>query len=324
MKGMNPDQVASEIVSAWGQFNKPVGVPMDASRFDQHVSRDALTWEHAIYSGMFKDNTELKWLLKQQLVNRGYGDYPGGQIRYETDGCRMSGDMNTGLGNCLLMCGMMKAYVDEIGVHSRLINNGDDCVLIMERCDLNKVLDSYVDWFLDMGFKMTLEGDKVAERIEEIVFCQLQPVNTGVFGWTMVRQLKAVVKDAACLTPDIKGISTWMGAVGACGLALAGDIPVYGAMYQAYANVGSNEKLCGRRSKVRDGHAAFRNTGMALASRGMNRSANGSVSDDARASFYFAFGIEPTLQRLIEARYSNIELAENASGYSLHDLLPRE
>jgi len=322
MKGMTPDQVAGAIVTAWRGFKAPVGIGLDASRFDQHVSREALEWEHGIYARRFVDNGELRWLLKQQLENVGYGDYPGGQIRYKTDGCRMSGDMNTGLGNCLLMCCMMKAYIDEIGITGRLINNGDDCVLIVEQEDLQKVMDTYKQWFLEMGFKMTLEGDGIATRLEQIVFCQLQPVFTGEHGWTMVRQLKAVVKDAACLTPDLKGIPTWMGAVGECGLALAGDIPVYGAIYSAYARMGVVNKSDGRHQRVTNGHAAFRNTGMALASRGMNRGAN-PVTDEARASFYFAFGVEPRLQREFEERYNSMNPGKGA-GFSLHNLLPRD
>jgi len=273
---------------------------------------------------MFEDNSELKWLLKQQLDNVGYGDYPGGQIQYTTEGCRMSGDMNTGLGNCLLMCTMMYQYCKDIGVKARLINNGDDCVLIVEEEDLPKVMASYGDWFLKMGFKMTLEGDDIATAIEQVVFCQLQPVFTGEHGWTMVRQLKAIIKDAACLTPDIKGISTWMGAVGECGLALAGDIPVYGAVYRAYARMGDTSRADGRHQRVTIGHNAFRNTGMALASRGMNRAANGGPTPQARCSFYFAFGVEPDLQVAIEARFDNLERGKDVAPFSLHDLLPRD
>jgi len=326
MKGMNPNEVAGAIVTAWRSFAKPVGIGLDASRFDQHVSRDALKWEHEIYSRCFKDNAELRWLLKQQLENVGYGDYPGGQLRYKTCGCRMSGDMNTGLGNCLLMCCMMKAYVDSLGVTARLINNGDDCVLIVEEADLVRVMDSYKQWFLDMGFKMTLEGDGIAYIPEQITFCQLQLVFTGEHGWTMVRQLKAVVKDAACLTPDLSGVPTWMGAVGECGLALAGDIPVYGAIYQAYKRMGDSNRRDGKLQRVTIGHNAFRNTGMALASKGMSRGSNGVPTDEARASFYLAFGIEPALQRCLEHRFESITMVSSPTieGFALHNLLPRD
>jgi hypothetical protein len=310
MKGYNPDQVATHIATAWNSFNNPVGIPLDASRFDQHCSVDAIKWEHAQYRHLFPGDTELAWLLKQQEHNKGYGDYPGGQIRYTTVGCRMSGDMNTGLGNCLLMVCMMHAFCSQYKVTARLINNGDDCVLLVEREDLDFVNGHCAPWFLKMGYKMKLEGN-IAHCIEQITFCQLRPVRTPT-GYTMVRDLKCIVKDAASLQPNLDGIYAWMGAVGECGLALAGDIPVYGAIYAAYARVGKTGRV--------KNHNNFRNTGMAIASRGMNRAAHGPVADITRVSFYLAFGISPSQQVYVEERYNAIELGVDAQPYMLHHL----
>ncbi len=310
MKGYNPDQVATHIANAWNSFNQPVGIPLDASRFDQHCSVDALKWEHKVYRYLFPDCPELAWLLKQQECNKGYGDYPGGQIKYQTVGCRMSGDMNTGLGNCLLMVSMMHAFCHEYNIHARLINNGDDCVLLVERSELGRVEKHCAPWFLDMGFKMKLEGD-IAYRIEQITFCQLRPVRTPT-GYTMVRDLKCIVKDAASLQPNMDGVYAWMGAVGECGMALAGDIPVYGAIYSAYTRLG-------RSGRVKN-HNNFRNTGMAIASRGMNRAAHGAVADITRVSFYLAFGVSPTQQVLIEERFNNMEYGVDPTPFKLHHL----
>ena len=310
MKGYNPDQVATHIVDAWNSFNDPVGIPLDASRFDQHCSIDALKWEHNQYKFLFPGERELCWLLKRQERNKGYGDYPGGQIKYQTVGCRMSGDMNTGLGNCLLMVCMMRAFCDHCKVNARLINNGDDCVLLVERGNLARVAKECAPWFMTMGYNMKFEGD-IAYRIEHITFCQLRPVRTPA-GYTMVRDLKSIVKDAASLQPNINGVYAWMGAVGECGLALAGDIPVYGAIYSAYCRHGSL-------GRVRN-HNNFRNTGMAIASRGMNRAANGPVADITRVSYYLAFGISPTHQVVIEKRFNELVAGSDPSPFALHHL----
>jgi len=153
--------------------------------------------------------------------------------------------------------------------------------------------------------------------LEQISFCQLRPVNTGR-GWTMVRELKAVVKDAACLCPSVDGVRAWMGAVGECGLALAGDIPVYGAMYRAYARMGRVARVTGNHN--------FRNTGMAIACKGMARHMLGDVTDCARASFFYAFGISPTLQVELEDYYNNIHLGDpqDVRPFSAHHLCHRE
>ncbi len=308
MKGMTPDQVAECMVEAWNSFTDPMAISLDASRFDQHVSADALKWEHKVYKHCFPDEDELVWLLKQQVHNVGYGEYPGGQIKYKTNGCRMSGDMNTGLGNCIIMCCMMKKYVDSLSVRARLINNGDDCVLIVEREHVDRILETYDQFFLDLGFEMGLEAEPT-DVLEKIPFCQLRLINTG-HGWTMVRELKAIVKDAACLCPAIDGVQSWMGAVGECGMALAGDIPIYGAMYSSYMRNGKSGNVTGNHN--------FRNTGMAIAMRGMARHRYGEPTDQCRVSFYRAFGISPTAQLEYERYYTSLKSGELATGFSLH------
>lgn len=70
MKGMTPAEVAKAIRDKWEQFSHPVAVGIDASRFDQHVSQDALRCEHGCYNAIF-NSKELEWLLRQQLVTNG-------------------------------------------------------------------------------------------------------------------------------------------------------------------------------------------------------------------------------------------------------------
>lgn len=98
LKGMNVQQVGGWMHKHWTSFKRPVAVGLDASRFDQHVSRAALEWEHSIYNAFFKSK-ELRQLLRMQLRNRGVARCEGKRVDYVVDGCRMSGDVNTGLGD---------------------------------------------------------------------------------------------------------------------------------------------------------------------------------------------------------------------------------
>jgi hypothetical protein len=50
-----------------------------------------------------------------------------------------------------------------------LANNGDDCVIIIEKRHLKK-LDDLPSWFLTMGFRMEVE--KPVYEFEQIEFCQ--------------------------------------------------------------------------------------------------------------------------------------------------------
>lgn len=46
MKGRDCLKTGACFYEAWSRFRNPVAIGMDASRFDQHVSAEALMWEH--------------------------------------------------------------------------------------------------------------------------------------------------------------------------------------------------------------------------------------------------------------------------------------
>lgn len=89
-------------------------------------------------------------------------------VKYSVQGTRASGDMNTSSGNCFTMVGMIHAYCVSHGLKYRLANNGDDCVLIIEKEDLPRT-QNLVNWFAGMGFTMESEGS--VSEFEHIKFC---------------------------------------------------------------------------------------------------------------------------------------------------------
>lgn len=229
MSKYNSVDQASIIVDKFSQFTKPVCIGLDASRFDQHVSKLALQFEHGFYSKIFK-SPRLNKLLSWQITNHGYARAPDGMFKYVVEGCRMSGDMNTSLGNKFLMCLMAKAYMDTKDFKLDFINNGDDCLLFCDQRNLQKISDLQ-EYFISFGFKIVLE-DPVYE-IEHIEFCQCRPLLCNNI-WRMVRNVKTcLVKDltAVSLGHDLVAYRRWIGDVANCGLAFAGDVPVLGSFY---------------------------------------------------------------------------------------------
>ncbi|APG76244.1 hypothetical protein 2 [Changjiang tombus-like virus 4] len=303
MKGYNARETAANIVAAWGQFNDPVGVLLDASRFDQHVSHSALKWEHSVYNAAYR-SVELGLLLRWQLRNYGSVTTRDGSFRYKTRGCRMSGDMNTALGNCLIMCAMVHAYLGELGLHGRLINNGDDCVVIIERQYLRRFQASISQWFLEMGFTMTCDG--VASRIEEIEFCQTRPVKTGA-GWVMCRSpFVGIAKDTLNKSPDmghpLRGYLRWAYQVGTAGGALASGVPVFQAAYAAMRRIGVK---CAKVQGFGDMSSGFEH----MASRMVLEVAP--VTTEARVSFWRAWDISPHKQELIEEYFNTLQAPDH-------------
>lgn len=299
-KGLNSSQRGHLIERKWNMFRKPVAVGLDASRFDQHVSADALRWEHSVYHGMNSD-PEFKKLLSWQIHNKGVAYVRDGKVRYKVEGCRMSGDMNTALGNCLIMSAMVYSYCDSKGIKAQLINDGDDCVVFLEQCMLARFQDGLDTWFTEMGFTMKVE-DPVF-RIEQIEFCQCRPVWTPQ-GYIMVRNIRqSLAKDSVSIKPlDSKQIfQKWCGEVGDCGLSLTGGIPVVSEFYKLLQRASGGER------SLKLGYDPVFETGMRMMAKGMNR-ASEVISDFTRVSFYYAFGIQPDVQVLWEEHYHGAKM----------------
>jgi hypothetical protein len=301
LKGYNAVESARIMKTKWDDFRNPVAVGLDASRFDQHVSLDALRWEHSIYGECFrgKHRDRLKRLLSYQEVNHCTGYVEDGTVKYSIEGTRMSGDMNTSLGNCLLMCSMIHAYSLFTGVRLRLANNGDDCVVFMEKHDLNKFMAPLSQWFLEMGFNMAVE--EPVYDFDAIEFCQTKPVFDGA-DYIMCRNPHtAIIKDSVMLKNwDTSSVYRgWLDAVGTGGLALAGQLPVFQELYSAYIRSGKRRPIPQELLPW-----SFRQL-----SEGVNRK-YGSVHPACRSSFYTAFGITPDEQECLERYYSGIRIGD--------------
>lgn len=300
IKGLNVFQSAAVLKSKWDRFKRPVAVGADAKKFDMHVEVEALEYEHGTYNEIFESEL-LATLLKWQLINFGVAYCPDGVVRFKVKGKRLSGDLNTSLGNSLLMCAMFYELTRMLGIDAELANNGDDCVLIMEEEDLELLLRCAKVYFERMGFRMTFE--KPVRVFEEVEFCQSRPVEIAG-GWAMVRNVRTCLqKDPICLVPlqNDKVYRKWLGAVGECGLATVPGCPVLQSFYRAF-------ERSGVKATKRFKHAIYRNTSMEERVAGLS-SKWVDVSDESRASFYRATGITPDYQLALEHYYDRVDLA---------------
>lgn len=307
LKGFNAERSAELLKEKWDMFQCPVAVGLDASRFDQHVSLEALRWEHQVYLNCFpqrKHRERLQRLLKLQEINHCAGFTPDGRLKYTVKGTRMSGDMNTSLGNCVLMVSMIKAYALERGINLQLANNGDDCVVFLEKSSLEKFSAGLYEWFLKLGFNMAIE--KPVFEFEGIEFCQTKPIFDGNT-WIMCRNpFSAIVKDSVMLKPyqspgEFRG---WLAAVGMGGLRLAGGLPIFQELYKCYSKYGLSKKNYDDMLSW-----SFRHSSV-----GMKRE-YGTVHPAARASMYWAFDITPDEQLCLEKYYSQLELVTELGSY---------
>lgn len=305
LKGYNARQVGSIMSRKAEKFRQPLFIGLDASRYDQHVSTPALQWEHERYLSFFHgvDREELAKLLSWQLSTKCTARCRDGRVKYRVDGMRFSGDMNTGMGNCLFMCAMVWSWCQKRGVYAQLANNGDDCVLIIEQSQLGTLdVSGMVEWFKSLGFTMKVE-DPVTD-LEKVEFCQTHPIFDGN-EWVMVRKHRhAMAKDCISIKPldSPSMFDKWRLSVSLAGMSLTGGIPVQQDFYAAMGRGAKGKPLVGDPTLE---------TGFMRLARGMDRFYT-EPTPASRYSYWLAFGVTPDEQIALERHYGSISLAWEA------------
>lgn len=289
LSGYNAHDTARLLRKKWDSFEDCVAVGLDAARFDQHVSVQALEWEHGVYDMVYNE-PRLMEVLRWQIYNRGRVRLAEATVHYTVDGRRMSGDMNTSMGNKLIMCALVWRYLRDVQVPAKLGNNGDDCVVFMRRRDYARFSAGLDAWFTRYGF--TIVAEEPVDVFEKIEFCQQRPVFDGS-RWVMTRSpIAGLAKDCTLIGVDParaeREYRRWAAGVGVAGLKAMGGVPVVQEVYAGLAGMSDG-----------GGPELDQYSGLAVAARGMDR-AFSQPTPECRASYYLAWGIEPHAQAVME------------------------
>jgi len=297
LKGMNPYDRGKVIQAHFDSFEKPCAIGIDASRFDQHVSKEALTWEHSIYQLFYPGSKHFRRLCRLQTRNKIFINMEDGSIKYSIDGTRMSGDVNTSLGNCLISCSLVHRYAEELGITVKLVNDGDDCVVFMAGKDEAVFREHLPVFFRKAGFNMVVEP--TVYELEHVEFCQAKPVFDG-HDYIMVRNPHTcIAKDSVSLRPLLNPllVKRWWAAVGLCGLSGNAGFPILDSFYRCLIRNSQGAKPLMNHD---DGSWKYKYMDYRRDTVG--------ISDYSRHSFYIAFGIDATHQCAIEEYYDNLLL----------------
>jgi hypothetical protein len=296
MKGYNLTDRARVIAEHWDHFVEPVAVGLDASKFDQHVSTQALQYEHSFYLKAYAGDRKLQRLLVGQLLNAVTCSCEDGLVKWTSRGGRMSGDMNTALGNCVLSAAMLIEWAAIQGVEIRAVIDGDDCVAFMEAKDEDRFLRGLREWYTRRGFRMKVEP--TARQLQDIEFCQCHPVKFAD-GWRLVRNpIKAICQDHVWIQRGGITHEEVLAATGEGGVCLYGDCPVLGAYYRMLR--GTNKLSRAARREMSQERNWLRYL--------TDERRDGEVTEEARISFALAFGIMPSHQILLEEYYRSFDL----------------
>jgi hypothetical protein len=166
-KGLTTTQRALLLLDHSHAFKDPIFVLADHKTFDAHFNKRLIRECHRFYKKLWNYEVELCRLLECQVNNRGRTT---GGIRYRVKGTRMSGDVDTALGNSIGNFGMLAAWLGN--EDARIMLDGDDSVIVMERSTLSRLPDM-ADFMLNFGMRTIFE---VTDKISEAEFCQARIV----------------------------------------------------------------------------------------------------------------------------------------------------
>lgn len=293
VKGLNSVQIGHLFEEKWAIPADPRGVLLDVSRFEFHCTTHALKYEHSWYKVPFPECEPLcRAQLKNKLVGRVFGiNGIAGIVKTTLSGRRMSGDINTGLGNIILMLSLIAEFCRIWGIPPLAVDNGDDCTLICDSSKVNTVVLNIEAFFRNYGFRLKVDG--VVDRIEKIRFCRMSPVWSAFYNqYIMVREpYEACSKDHSSMSS--KNYKEWLKAVSIGGLSMSKGMPILQEYYKMLAR------------DAGDVAPADIHGGKFYYARGLSVEET-EIHPLTRVSFWIAFGICPTEQCSLERKYASL------------------
>lgn len=287
-KSRNSHQRAQDLLAKSLEFEDPVFFLLDHSKFDAHCSPELLSVEHWFYDQVYDDRL-LRRLMEWQLTNKGITK---NHTKYFTPGTRMSGDLNTGLGNCIINAAMLQDWLNQAGVPGTFYVDGDDSVVIVGRRHAEQLRmcgGGVKEHWLSYGMETKCE---VVYEWEDVDFCQCKPVFDGQ-SWRMLRDPSRLMSRTmwTCKKLPPRIIPRYVKSLGMCELAVGYGMPIAQALAQALIKAGS-----GKYWSKTDHHMRVRGEYYSP-----TRSRAREVTAAARESYHRAWGITPEQQVEIEA-----------------------
>lgn len=251
-KGLNNSQRARLIIEKTKNFKRPQVICVDASAWDASVTSGHLQLCHKLYLAGIRSR-EFRELLKYQLLNKGKSHHGH---EYWIKGNRMSGDMDTGIGNSLLNILVFTTAMKILKISKwDFLCDGDDALVFVEEgaidCEeLNKVCK-------DLGFCLTGGPVNVTSgNFWDIEFCRSHPIWTPGSGWLMCRNMQRAV-DCFGFTHryahvPLSAYKKFLAGCGICELTCSSELPMIGPLAW-HSSMLSSKKIYGSEERWRSG-----------------------------------------------------------------------
>lgn len=328
-KGLNNSQRAKLIIEKTKKFRNPVVVCVDASSWDASVTSVHLKICHSLYRAGLNSSSFAK-LLEYQLLNWGKSHHGH---EYLISGNRMSGDLDTGIGNSLLNILVFATAMSILGVTKwDFLCDGDDALVFVEGGDLDPAELNRV--CKDLGFSLTGGPVDVSTgNFWDIEFCRSHPIWTPGNGWIMCRNMQRAV-DCFGFTHryahvPLQAYLKFLAGCGICELTCSSELPMIGPLSWR-ASMLSGKKIYGAEERWRSGVLLSK----AKLEYTVRTNKEPSIHPRTRAQVAMAFGISIEAQleyeKSLPFRFCNLKngevvVADGPSGegdhlYTVHQL----
>jgi len=300
------------------QFVEELGdctvISCDGKSFDAHVCEGAIREEWAFYKAVGKCagwgneiRKEMLAMEHQQINNRFRCYAQDGMVKGRIRGNRMSGDRNTGAGNCVICVLFVLSYFEDAEIPNRkyrLIDDGDDFFILVSNDIAERVERELPQWMSTLNQETeVLSGGRVStDKMEAIEFCQARPVWCAN-GYRFIRDPHRVtnvyMRSARWYNTRADAEMYWA-AISQAELLINRGVPILYAFFKALSKHSKGAKPC--QSQLRRFYLKSALESQVLLH---DSELTDEISDDTRLSFYKAFGIAPAEQLIIEAFWDN-------------------
>jgi hypothetical protein len=181
--------------------------------------------------------------FKMQSKNRGTYNKRQENVKYMVKGNRMSGDWNTSLGNAVIMSCYVVALLEELSVPKtcwRILDDGDDCVLIVSKKYVPMLVDKIPSLFLKLGQEIKIESVvSLEENLEGVKFCQGKPIKLADGRIIMARDYSRAIDRFYRPVKTFKTREEYLSylkAVSYCNYSLYSEVPILGKWFARQYN----------------------------------------------------------------------------------------
>lgn len=307
-KSMNPIQRMRCLEGMVRELSNPVVIGLDGSAFDAHVTKGALKAEWKFYSmaarhAGFEPTTlkKIEDMGRAQLKNKVFVRTDDGTVKATVEGNRMSGDLNTGLGNSLLQSGYIACMMKEFAVperHYRFLVDGDDSVVMVSGEYASRfTTESVTKMFAKFSQEVKVEYIRpiTLDTMEAVCFCQCSPVRVDG-EWRLLRSPYKVYNGYKMVNIWYRSkeeAARFFASVAQPELIMASGVPVHQEFFNLMHRLSGDAKPAD--------HVSRRFWIRTCKSLGEHLRYSSEISNATRLSYQRAFGIGIAEQLLIES-----------------------